>query len=204
MPPRAVYIDCSDFVLDLLSADEWASVQGLHVHLGDPAAAALPALIVGASGVMNGHTMMDERLLRGSPALRSIVFLGTGASSYIDMDAARELRHSGAHGARLRGPQRRRTRIRPDARGRAACRGDGSRAARRRVGSAHRDRAGRKMPRHHRDRGNRARLGTHGGRVRHARAGAGTARRSPRICPAVRLAWTICCDRPMSSRCILR
>lgn len=90
MPPRAVYIDCSDFVLDLLSADEWASVQGLHVHLGDPAAAALPALIAGASGVMNGHTMMDERLLRGSPALRSIVFLGTGASSYIDTDAARE------------------------------------------------------------------------------------------------------------------
>ncbi len=91
MPPRAVYIDCSDFVRDLLSTDEWASVQGLHVHLGDPAAAALPALIMGASGVMNGHTMMDERLLRGSPALRSIVFLGTGASSYIDMDAAQEL-----------------------------------------------------------------------------------------------------------------
>ena len=114
------------------------------------------------------------------------------------------MRHSGAHGTRLRGSQRRRTRIRSDARGGAACRGDGSRAAGRRVGPAHRDRAGRKMPRHRRDRGNRTRLGTHGGRVRHAACWAGTARPSPRICPAVRLAWTICCVRPMSCRCILR
>lgn len=90
MPPRAVYIDCSDFVHALLTSGEWDSVQGLRIHIGDPDAAALRELIAGASGLMNGHTMMDGRLLRDSPALRTIVFLGTGASSYIDMDAAQE------------------------------------------------------------------------------------------------------------------
>lgn len=90
MSPHAVYIDCSDFVHGLLTTDEWSSVAGLRIHICDPAAASLPALITHAGGVMNGHTMMDGALLRTNPALRTIVFLGTGASSYIDMDAARE------------------------------------------------------------------------------------------------------------------
>ena len=89
--PRAVYIDCSEFVHGLLSRQEWASVQGLHINIGDPDSSALPALLAGATAVMNGHTVMDELLLRTCPALRSVVFLGTGASSYIDMEAAREL-----------------------------------------------------------------------------------------------------------------
>ncbi len=89
--PRAVYIDCSEFVHDLLSEQEWTSVQGLHIHLGDPEPAALPTLLAGAAVVMNGHTVMDEPLLRACPELRSIVFLGTGASSYIDMETARAL-----------------------------------------------------------------------------------------------------------------
>lgn len=89
--PRAVYIDCSEFVHNLLSEQEWSSVQGLHINIGDPDPSGLPALLAGAAAVMNGHTVMDERLLRDCAALRSIVFLGTGASSYIDMDAARML-----------------------------------------------------------------------------------------------------------------
>jgi D-3-phosphoglycerate dehydrogenase len=37
---------------------------------------------------LNGHTMMDDALLAKAPRLKSIVFLGTGATSYIDVPAA--------------------------------------------------------------------------------------------------------------------
>lgn len=89
--PRAVYIDCSEFVHGLLTEQEWRLVEGLRIHVGDPDPAALPALVADASVVMNGHTVMDSPLLRSCPDLRSIIFLGTGASSYIDVEAAHEL-----------------------------------------------------------------------------------------------------------------
>ena len=37
---------------------------------------------------MNDHTMLDEALLGACPSLKAIVFLGTGAASYIDLAAA--------------------------------------------------------------------------------------------------------------------
>jgi D-3-phosphoglycerate dehydrogenase len=40
---------------------------------------------------MNDHTKMDEAFLAACPSLRSIVFLGTGAASYIDLAAAERL-----------------------------------------------------------------------------------------------------------------
>ncbi len=88
---RSVYIDCSEFAHGLLTEDEWASVDGLDVHFGDPDPSALSDLLAGAGSVLNGHTPMDEALLRACPGLRSIVFLGTGASSYIDVEAAQAL-----------------------------------------------------------------------------------------------------------------
>ena len=40
---------------------------------------------------MNDHTRMDEALLAACPNLKSIVFLGTGAASFIDLAAAERL-----------------------------------------------------------------------------------------------------------------
>jgi D-3-phosphoglycerate dehydrogenase len=40
---------------------------------------------------MNDHTMMDEALLAACPKLEAIVFLGTGAASYIDLAATERL-----------------------------------------------------------------------------------------------------------------
>jgi D-3-phosphoglycerate dehydrogenase len=87
---RSAYIDCSEFVHALLPPEEWASAQGLVVHIGDPTPEQLRDRLAGCVAALNGHTAMDRRLLLDCPALRSIVFLGTGASSYIDLDAAEE------------------------------------------------------------------------------------------------------------------
>lgn len=86
------YIDCSPFVRGLFTPALEAIVPGMVIHLEDPRSEAeLISRMAGAMVVLNGHTAMPAAVLRQCPGLRSIVFLGTGASSYIDMAAAASL-----------------------------------------------------------------------------------------------------------------
>ena len=94
MPVRAVYIDCTPMMFSLL--DELGSLPALEVIAADPPASEIPRLLADTAVLINGHTMVDAELMTKLPALRSIVFLGTGASSYIDMEAATR------HGIRVR------------------------------------------------------------------------------------------------------
>ncbi len=83
---KPVYIDCSAGMRRLLDDNGWS--EGLTVFDGDPGPAELARLLADAEVVLNGHTMMGDAVLQAAPRLRSIVFLGTGASSYVDLDAA--------------------------------------------------------------------------------------------------------------------
>lgn len=86
-----LYIDCTPLGRSLLTDDMIARVPGLQIHVGQPSASELPAMLAKAVAVINGRTTMDEHLLVKAPALQTIVFLGTGASSYIDLSAAQRL-----------------------------------------------------------------------------------------------------------------
>jgi D-3-phosphoglycerate dehydrogenase len=86
MAVRAVYIDCSPMMFSLLG--ELGSLPALEVIAADPPAREIARLLADTAVLINGHTTFDAELIRKLPALRSIVFLGTGASSYIDMEAA--------------------------------------------------------------------------------------------------------------------
>ncbi len=67
-----------------------SAADGIIVFRGDPSPAELLALLREAPVVLNGHMTIDAALLAAAPNLRSIVFFGTGASSYVDMaEAAR-------------------------------------------------------------------------------------------------------------------
>ena len=68
--------------------DEIGPPGGMKVFEGDPSPSELAVLMADAAVVLNGHTKMDDALLAGAPLLRSIVFLGTGAASYVDLAAA--------------------------------------------------------------------------------------------------------------------
>lgn len=85
---RSAYVDCSEFMLGLLPPEVWASVPGLEIYVSDPTAQQLRERLAGCVVALNGHTQMDRDLLQACPSLRSIVFLGTGASSYVDLQAA--------------------------------------------------------------------------------------------------------------------
>lgn len=83
---RINYIDASEMMAGLLN--ELPADPRLSVNIGDPDDDGVVALAGEAEVILNGHTMMSAALLARLPALKTIVFLGTGASSYIDMEAA--------------------------------------------------------------------------------------------------------------------
>lgn len=86
---RIVYIDCSPMMAETLKG--LADASGLRIFTGDPGPAELADLLSSADIVLNGHTMMDAALLGAHRNVRSIVFLGTGATSYIDVQAAAKI-----------------------------------------------------------------------------------------------------------------
>jgi D-3-phosphoglycerate dehydrogenase len=83
-----VYIDCSPFMLGLLQDVFPDHAQTMAVNVGDPNADELVALATEAEIILNGHTMMDAAVISRLPRLREIIFLGSGATSYIDVAAA--------------------------------------------------------------------------------------------------------------------
>ncbi|CAH1651174.1 MULTISPECIES: NAD(P)-dependent oxidoreductase [unclassified Chelatococcus] len=82
------YIDCSPFMRELM--DEVADIHAgaICVNVGDPGVDELVRLASGHDVLMNGHSFMNDDVLGRLPDLRRIVFLGSGASSYIDVAAA--------------------------------------------------------------------------------------------------------------------
>ena len=83
---RARYIDCTGLMGDLMArspGSDW-----IDVFHGDPDESQLAAMLADAQIILNGHTMLDAARLAAAPRLRSIVFLGSGPASYIDIAAA--------------------------------------------------------------------------------------------------------------------
>jgi D-3-phosphoglycerate dehydrogenase len=85
---KAVFVDCPPFLHELYRGELAAIVPDLEINLGSPSPAEVKALLEGAPLAMNDHTSFDETLLAACPSLKAIVFLGTGAASYIDLEAA--------------------------------------------------------------------------------------------------------------------
>jgi D-3-phosphoglycerate dehydrogenase / 2-oxoglutarate reductase len=88
---KSVYIDCSPFARSVLTPAMLEAHPDLITYDGDPDPVMLDTLMHDAVGIINGHTYMDAAFLARYPKLRSIVFLGTGASLYIDVEAAARL-----------------------------------------------------------------------------------------------------------------
>lgn len=88
---RPLFIDCPPFLKELYDEGLSGIVPDLEVHVGDPVGDELVALCAGRSHIMNDHSRFTAAILERCPDLRCIVFLGTGAGSFIDLEAARRL-----------------------------------------------------------------------------------------------------------------
>jgi D-3-phosphoglycerate dehydrogenase len=88
---KATFIDCPPFLKELYDAGLDRIVPDLVVNVGSPTPAEVVALLRDSAFAMNDHTTMDAACLEACPSLKAIVFLGTGAASFIDLAAAQRL-----------------------------------------------------------------------------------------------------------------
>jgi D-3-phosphoglycerate dehydrogenase len=88
---KAVFIDCPEFLGELYDEELRAIVPSLVMNIGDPPGGDTVGMLAGAFGAINDHTYMDEACLQACAGLETIVFMGTGASSYIDVAAAERI-----------------------------------------------------------------------------------------------------------------
>lgn len=103
-PGKALFLDCPPFLNDLYKHELARIVPDLDINVGSPSREEALALLQDVEFAMNDHTNMDEAFLKSCPKLRVIVFLGLGASSFVDVDAAQRLgirvRNYGGYGDR--------------------------------------------------------------------------------------------------------
>jgi D-3-phosphoglycerate dehydrogenase len=85
---RATFIDCPPFLHELYRGELAGIVPDLAINVGSPGPDEVIRLLEGSAFAMNDHTTMDAALLQKCPSLKCIVFLGTGAASFIDLAAA--------------------------------------------------------------------------------------------------------------------
>lgn len=87
----SVFIDCPPFLHGLYRQDLARIVPDLEINVGSPTTEEALVLLKDADYALNDHTKMDKAFLKACPKLRGIVFLGLGAASFIDLDAAERL-----------------------------------------------------------------------------------------------------------------
>ncbi len=85
----AIFLDCIDEVVHLWHEVRRPGDPPIALHMAPVTAAEVPALLAGHDTCINDHTYFDDALLGRCDGLRRIVFLGTGASSFIDLAAAK-------------------------------------------------------------------------------------------------------------------
>ena len=86
---RAVFVDANAALRDLAEAIGAIALPGLELSFGDADIApdALPAALAGAPIAVIDHTALPIDVARRCGGLRHVVFLGTGARSYMDPEA---------------------------------------------------------------------------------------------------------------------
>ena len=84
----AIFMDCTDDMIGLWHEVRRADDPTVAVHMSPGQPEDVPSLIEGYATAIVDHTYFDADVLGRCPSLRHIVFLGTGASSFIDLQAA--------------------------------------------------------------------------------------------------------------------
>jgi D-3-phosphoglycerate dehydrogenase len=85
---RGIFIDADAAMAELVERLRAPDDPVIDVHRAErPLPAELPALIGDHDFVIDDHTPLPFDALRACPALRHVIFLGTGARSYMDPDA---------------------------------------------------------------------------------------------------------------------
>ena len=85
---KGLFIDASDELAAVYYKIAQPDDPAIDLNVqGQVSADELPGLLAGYNFVLNDHTFMPDEAMRRCTGLRDVVFLGTGARSYMDPDA---------------------------------------------------------------------------------------------------------------------
>ncbi len=87
----AIFLDCTDDMAPLWEGVRRPGDPAVAVNMSPGQPADIPALLAGHDVCIDDHSYFDAATLSRCAGLRRIVFLGTGASSFIDIAAAERL-----------------------------------------------------------------------------------------------------------------
>jgi D-3-phosphoglycerate dehydrogenase / 2-oxoglutarate reductase len=88
---KTIFIDCNDQLDTVFARVHRADDPPIVVNTEAFERAALPRVLAGYDICVDDHSYMPTELVAQCPALRHIVFLGTGASSYMDVPSLNAL-----------------------------------------------------------------------------------------------------------------
>ncbi len=85
---RAIFVDCTPELSRVIEQGRLAVPATIEVNKGSPAEDELIDLCQGAEVILVEHTVVPPAVLDACPTVRAIVFMGTGAGTYVDLDDA--------------------------------------------------------------------------------------------------------------------
>ncbi|RRH96889.1 glycerate dehydrogenase [Mesorhizobium tamadayense] len=87
---RAIFVDCTDELARVIEARNLPVPDAIRINQGNPTEAALIAMGSEADVLFVEHTVVPPSVLDACPSIRAIIFMGTGAGTYVDLqDAAK-------------------------------------------------------------------------------------------------------------------
>src|SRR5262245_11230661 len=89
--PKTLFIDSTPDIDSVWKRVHQPSDAAITVNVGPVAAVDIPRLVEGYDTVINDATYFNEETLKRCQGLKHIVFLGTGAASFVDLAAAARL-----------------------------------------------------------------------------------------------------------------
>ena len=88
---KTIFIDCNDQLDAVFARVHRAGDPAIVVNTQAFERTALPRVLAGYDICVDDHSYMPTELVAQCPALKHIVFLGTGASSYMDVPSLNAL-----------------------------------------------------------------------------------------------------------------
>lgn len=85
---RAVFVDCTDDLFRVIKSRNLNVPPEVDLRVGSPTEVELVGICNGYDVVFVEHTAITPFILDKCPSIRAIVFMGTGAGTYVDLDDA--------------------------------------------------------------------------------------------------------------------
>jgi D-3-phosphoglycerate dehydrogenase len=85
---RGVFVDCTDDLIEVIKRRNLPVPSSITINCGNPDQDTLILLCRDAEVLLVEHTVVTSAFLDACPSIRAVVFMGTGAGTYIDLDDA--------------------------------------------------------------------------------------------------------------------